>query len=83
MLGPTIKWFRERRGYNQGQFAELIDLAPNDVRQIEAGRREPSTPVLRKMCDVLNVPVSFIYLLADKTNDPVLRRCQRLVLKYL
>lgn len=50
---------RESRAYTQGEFASLLGLSQGAVSKIEKGLTSPSDPILQKIAEVLNYPVSF------------------------
>ncbi len=58
-----LKRLRTERNLSQTKLAQLADLNPATVNQIERGAREASTATLRKLADALNV--SLAELLGD------------------
>ena len=54
--GQRIRSAREIAGYdNQGEFAKLIGMSQSSLSEIENGDSKlPSSPVLIKMCELLN-----------------------------
>lgn len=60
-----LKRLRTERNLSQTKLAQLADLNPATVNQIEKGAREPSTATLRKLAEALEVG------LADLLEDDV------------
>lgn len=60
-----LKRLRTERNLSQTKLAQLADLNPATVNQIEKGAREPSTATLRKLAEALEV------CLADLLEDDV------------
>ncbi|MDP9481487.1 MAG: helix-turn-helix domain-containing protein [Actinomycetota bacterium] len=58
-----LKRLRTERNLSQTKLAQLADLNPATVNQIEKGAREASTATLRKLADALDV--SLVELLRD------------------
>ncbi len=56
-IGERIRELRERRSYGQAELARLVGLTPNSVWAIEAGRQRPRPATLRKIAQLLRVPV--------------------------
>lgn len=59
--GQRIRSAREDAGYNQGEFAKLLSISQGTLSEIESGESKlPSSPVLIKMCELLNKPPRWI-----------------------
>jgi transcriptional regulator with XRE-family HTH domain len=56
-VGERIKEARERKAYGQAELARAIGITPTSLWAIEAGRHTPRPATLRKIADVLGVPV--------------------------
>jgi len=56
-VGERIRELRERRSYGQRELAQLVGLTPNSMWAIEAGRQRPRPATLRKIAQLLKVPV--------------------------
>ena len=54
--GQRIRGAREDAGYdNQGEFAKMVGLSQSSLSEIENGDSKlPSSPVLIRMCELLN-----------------------------
>jgi transcriptional regulator with XRE-family HTH domain len=57
VLGRAVKRLREAYGIPQGTFALDCDITPGYLANIEAGRKQPSPAVLRKIVDRLGVEI--------------------------
>ena len=55
-----IKELRTERGLTQKQVAEHIGLTKNALGNYEAGIREPSLDILRKLCDLFDVSADYL-----------------------
>jgi len=54
MLGKRIRELRKRKGINQEKLAELIDVDPTTISNIENGKNYPSMNNLENLLEVLN-----------------------------
>lgn len=66
IISIRIKEARESRGMNQAQLAQKAGITPAAISQIEKGERVPTTPVLKRIADVLQVSLDF---LAGRTDE--------------
>lgn len=55
ILGENIKRERERAGYTQERFSEIIDMTPNNLSAVERGVAGVSLKTLRRICEALKV----------------------------
>ncbi len=67
LLGNRIQLARKEANLTAEQFAELCDLHPTYIRQIEGGKKTPSLPTFLLICSTLSVSPS--YLLMDYFPD--------------
>jgi len=65
-FGNAIKKARLEKKLTQEKLAELIDITPNHVKQLESGRRNPSMKVLNKLVYALNISLDSLY---SNSND--------------
>jgi len=65
----VIKELRQKKGINQSQLAEILDLNMSTVSSYERGIRQPSKRVLIKLSDIFEV--SLEYLLRASEEDEV------------
>ncbi len=54
LLGKRLRELRKRKGINQEKLAELINVAPTTISNIENGKNYPSLVTLENLLDVLN-----------------------------
>ncbi len=57
LLGDTIRTARMKKGYTQEVFAEMLDITPVHLANIEGSRRRPSVPLLFQMMQLLDFSV--------------------------
>ena len=55
ILGENIKREREKAGYTQERFSEIIDMTPNNLSAVERGVASVSLKMLRRICEALKV----------------------------
>ena len=55
ILGKNIKREREKAGYTQERFSEIIDMTPNNLSAVERGVASVSLKMLRRICEALKV----------------------------
>lgn len=56
-----LKELREKAGYNQTEFAELMKISKSYVSEIEKGNRTPSGKVAYKMAEILKFDMERFY----------------------
>ncbi len=61
-IGQRIQACRERRGYTQDQFSEIIGVTPNFLSAIERGVKYPSMENLIRIIDALEVSADEIFI---------------------
>jgi transcriptional regulator with XRE-family HTH domain len=60
-LNPhSLRAIREALGWSVSKFATAVETVPGHVSNIEAGRRNASPALVRRMARVLGVPVAAI-----------------------
>lgn len=57
ILGENLKKFRTFKGFSQAKLAELLDISPNFISEIETGKRWLSSDTLVNISGALNVEV--------------------------
>ena len=53
-LGEAIRSARMRKGLTQEALAELLDITPIHLKNMESSRRKPSVPLLFQMMELLD-----------------------------
>ena len=66
-VGSAIKKARLEKSLTQEQLAEMVDVSPMHIKQLESERRNPSSKVLLKLVHALDLPVGTI--LSDTVDD--------------
>ena len=61
-IGIAIKHIRSQRGLTQDELAKMCGLSRTSISQIETGTKYPQKRNLNRICKVLKVPESTIYL---------------------
>lgn len=56
-LGETIRSARMRKGLTQEALAELLNITPIHLKNMESARRKPSVPLLFEMMKLLDFSV--------------------------
>lgn len=75
-IGARIRKFREDRGYNQKELAELIGVSNSRISNWEQGVNRPDADILVDLCKTLNVSPSElldVHLKDDELNDMELK----------
>lgn len=67
VLGQKIKLSRKLKGITSGQLANMCNVYPGHIRQIESGMRLPSLKLLIDICKVLQVSPE--YLLSQELKN--------------
>lgn len=75
-LGQKIKEKRMELDMSQKTLADLTDLSPGFLSQVERGQTEPSITSLRKISKALNVAI-FYFLMNDEEKKAVVRKNER------
>lgn len=59
-LAQNIKRFRKERKISQHELAEQAGINPNHLSRLETGKFYPTIPVLKKIAEVLDVPIEYL-----------------------
>ena len=68
-IGSAIKSIRKKLSITQYELAEKCDLSQTSLSQIETGIKRPSQRTITKVCSVLDIPESIIYIVAMQEAD--------------
>lgn len=79
-IGANIKRERERAGFTQERFSEVIGIGPKSLSAIERGVVGISLPLLQKVCTVLAISSDTLIFgtCPDKTDNELADRLARL-----
>jgi len=67
ILGENIKKHRTLKGLSQAKLAEILDISPNFISEIETGKRWVSSDTLVSFAEVLGIEV---YELLKPPQEP-------------
>lgn len=59
-IGMRIRSLRTERSITIKEFAQNVGLTPQAVCNYEAGIREPSIEILKKICDFFDVSADYL-----------------------
>jgi transcriptional regulator with XRE-family HTH domain len=51
----NLRFYRTKAGYTQTQFSLRLDISPNYLNAVENGKNFPSTAIVQKILDILNL----------------------------
>ncbi len=68
-IGSAIKSIRKKLAITQYELAEKCELSQTSLSQIETGIKRPSQRTITKVCNVLDIPESIIYIVAMQQSD--------------
>lgn len=59
LTGSKLRAIRAMRGVSQAQLAAMAGISATAVAQFETGKRELRTDTVRKLCEALQVTVTY------------------------
>jgi len=65
VFGSAVKKARHEKGLTQEKLAELIEITPMHVKQLESERRNPSVAVLFKLVNALDMSLDSLFSNTD------------------
>ena len=68
-IGLAIKSIRKKLSITQYDLADRCDISQTSLSQIETGVKRPSQRTIAKVCTVLDIPESIIYIVAMQEAD--------------
>lgn len=80
-IGRTLKVLRVSAGLKQMDLAKKIDVSPNYLSLLEAGRKEPSLSLLKRISRALDVPLSFLVWDSSDRKGPLSHEQQGVYLR--
>ena len=69
LVGANIKREREKAGYTQDRFSELLGIGPKSLSSIERGVVGVSLTTLLKICDILHISANVLLYEQTQNND--------------
>ncbi|MGI9951735.1 helix-turn-helix transcriptional regulator [Moorellaceae bacterium AZ2] len=58
-IGPKLRQLREERGISLETLADMLDIAPDCMREVEEGTRRLSAATLAEVANILGVDISY------------------------
>lgn len=68
-FGERLRIEREKKGFNQKEFAEAIGVTPTRLNYWEKDKREPDFPNIRKMIDILGCDADYLIGTKQSSNN--------------
>lgn len=59
LTGLKLKAIRALRGMTQAELAQASGVSPTAIAEYETGKRDLRSDTIRKLCDALNVQVTY------------------------
>jgi transcriptional regulator with XRE-family HTH domain len=71
-IGKAIKTIRKQKKLSQEQLGEKTGLSGNAISQIEIGATFPQKENIKKICEALDIPVSYLmfFCITDEDLSP-------------
>ena len=69
LVGTNIKREREKAGFTQDQFSELLGIGSKSLSSIERGVVGVSLPTLMRICDILHISANVLLYEQAQEND--------------
>ena len=69
LIGANIKREREKAGFTQDQFSELLGIGSKSLSSIERGVVGVSLATLMRICDILHVSANVLLYEQAQNND--------------
>lgn len=80
MIGEGIREFRKQKGMTLTELAEKTGFTASYLSQLERSIIEPSLTALRKICEVLDVPIYYFLGDVKDSQSTVIRADERQIL---
>jgi len=65
LRGERVAELRKELGMNQKQLAEILGVAHNTLSQWESNSKDPSTAMLKRLCEILGCTSDYLIGLVD------------------
>ena len=69
LVGANIKREREKAGFTQDQFSELLGIGSKSLSSVERGVVGVSLATLLKICDILHISANVLLYAQSQKND--------------
>lgn len=60
-IGLKIQRLRLKKGYNQNQLANKAGISPTYIRDLEAGRKNPTVQYLGYICNAMGITLQHFF----------------------
>lgn len=77
-VGEKIKAARENAGYTQERLAELVDVSPQYLSDLERGVVGASLTTLKSLCETLNVSSDSLLFAEERQKNDLSEEMNRL-----
>jgi len=68
-FGKAIKQVRKEKGMTQRQLADICGISVTALSQIETNDSFPQKSTLKKICDSMKVPYTYLFFLSLESED--------------
>jgi len=68
-IGLTIREIRTRKGLKQGEVARMCNVTQTHLSLIEKGKKNPSSELISKLGDALDIPAPILSFLSFDIDD--------------
>jgi XRE family transcriptional regulator, regulator of sulfur utilization len=68
-IGSAIKILRKKKGISQKDFADKCEISVNALCQIEVNNSFPQKSTIHKVCEVLEIPTSYLLFFSISDED--------------
>lgn len=75
-VGQKISKIRKEKKISQAKLAEMINISPSSLCRFERGLYEPSYEILEKICEVLDIPLSEIFVQSKTEPEIIEETCK-------
>lgn len=69
MLNEALRLIRVFHDVSQRELATRLQIVPSYLSEIEAGKKEPTLPLLRRYSEEFKIPMSSILFFAEHIED--------------
>ena len=70
-MGANLKRYRKNKGLSQGQLAEILDISPNFISELETGKRWLSSDTLVSMAEALSIEAYELLMPKDIPTEEI------------
>jgi len=69
MIGEALKMFRTIHGHKAKELAELLEISPSYLSEIETGKKKPSYELLEKYSEVFDIKLSALIVFSEDYHE--------------